>query len=88
MQFFGSFVQSMSQRNRSHANQPIGGVLISPLSRAKAVMVATEAKMSTEKCIPEVKKKNLMIQMLQTQACKYMNKRKTEKPQLRTENYA
>lgn len=35
MQFLGSFLQSMSHRNRSHANQPMGGILIRPLSNAK-----------------------------------------------------
>lgn len=52
MQFLGSFSQSMSQRYRSHANQPMGGVLISPLSRAKVVAESTDAKTSTGKCIP------------------------------------
>ena len=37
MQFLGSLSQSMLQRYRSHANHPMGGVLISPLSRAKVV---------------------------------------------------
>lgn len=51
MQFLGSCSQSMSQRNLSHANQPIGGVLINPLSRAKVAPESTEANRSAAKCI-------------------------------------
>lgn len=43
MQFTGSCSQSMSQRNRSHASQPIGGVLISPLSRPSAAPHSRDA---------------------------------------------
>ena len=33
MQCFGSFTQSVLQRNLCHANQPMGGVNANPLSR-------------------------------------------------------
>lgn len=52
MQFLGSLSQSMSQRYLSHANQPIGGVLISPLSRAKVATKSAGAHTSNAKCIP------------------------------------
>lgn len=48
----------MSQRNLSHANHPIGGFLISPLSRASVPKESTDANRSGAKCIPaKVKKK-------------------------------
>jgi len=34
MQLSGSLTQSITQRKRSHANQPIGGVRASPFSSA------------------------------------------------------
>lgn len=51
MQFLGSSSQSMSQRNRSHANQPIGGVLIRPLSKARAAPESTDTSRGTAGCI-------------------------------------
>lgn len=41
----------MSQRNLSHASHPIGGVLISPLSRASVPKESTDASRSGAKCI-------------------------------------
>ncbi len=52
MQFLGSLSQSTLQRKRSHANQPIGGVLSRPLSRAEVRTKSTEANANTERCIP------------------------------------
>lgn len=56
MQFLGSSSQSMSQRNRSHANQPIGGVLIRPLSKAKAAPESTDTSRGTAGCIAAEKR--------------------------------
>lgn len=58
MQFLGSCSQSISQRNRSHASQPMGGVLISPLSRAKVVTQSAEATRSVTECIPAEERSN------------------------------
>ena len=41
MQLFGSFVQSMLHRNRSHDIHPIGGVLPSPLSNVDTHVINT-----------------------------------------------
>ncbi len=53
MQLSGSLRQSMSQRKRSQANQPIGGVLISPLSRAQAAAENARTKITPERCMSE-----------------------------------
>jgi hypothetical protein len=41
MQLYGSFVQSMLHRNRSHDIHPIGGVLPSPLSNVVTHVINT-----------------------------------------------
>lgn len=56
MQFLGSSWQSMSQRNRSHANQPIGGVLIRPLSKARVAPESTDTSRGTTGCIAAEKR--------------------------------
>lgn len=55
----------MSQRNLSHASHPIGGVLISPLSRASVPKDSTDANRSSAKCIPAKTKQWQVIQMLE-----------------------
>lgn len=47
MQLWGSVLQSILQRNLSHASQPIGGVLISPFSRPVEKEVRARAKTET-----------------------------------------
>ena len=39
IQFSGSFLQSVLQRNRSHVIQPIGGVFAKPLSRPRHAFI-------------------------------------------------
>lgn len=44
MQLSGSFLQSVLQRKRSHANQPMGGVLANPFSNE--YMLGTNSKLN------------------------------------------
>ncbi|TNN61580.1 hypothetical protein EYF80_028192 [Liparis tanakae] len=62
---------SMSQRKRSHASQPIGGTLISPLSRAKVTAAESADTSSTAKCILERRDRGAPTQ--QSSAGGYVN---------------
>lgn len=46
MQFSGSFLQSVLHLKRSQASQPMGGVLASPLSSARAPSTHAQANIS------------------------------------------
>ena len=50
MQLWGSFSQSVLQRNLSQANQPMGGVRARPLSRAEPSPARLETARASRKC--------------------------------------
>jgi hypothetical protein len=48
MQLLGSLTQSITQRKRSHANQPIGGVRAKPFSNALDTLVTVKINISSD----------------------------------------